>query len=132
MPCRTRWSRSSRSSPSCRAGIDPESRPPRAFDDVRRLIEVFLQRNVPDENELLVGWWNGGPKRFQGDVHEDLLYDPAFRRAVAERVATGGTTSLDTRWGEVSVTVQPARDRQTRGRSWWPASSRTSTGRCAR
>ena len=96
-------------------GIDPGSRPPRAFDDVRRLIEVFLQRNVPDENELLVGWWNGGPKRFQGDVHEDLLYDPAFRRAVAERVATGGSTSLDTRWGEVSVTVQPARDRQTRG-----------------
>jgi two-component system OmpR family sensor kinase len=97
------------------AGIDPETAQP--FTDVRRLIRLFLQRNVPDDDELLLGYWDGKPQVASGSRHaETFSRHQPFLDMVRELVATGGTARLPTaQWGEVVVTVQPVRDRTTSG-----------------
>jgi signal transduction histidine kinase len=91
-------------------GIDPRARPVQGFDDVRTLIRTYLLRNVPDDDELLVGYWDGRPQVVSDPLHRALVFAPDFRAAVAARLESGGTGRLETRWGEVIVTVQPARD----------------------
>lgn len=77
------------------------------FASIPELLEGFLLRNVPDDDELLVGWVGDGPiARFPGD---DLVDDPAFRSAAAPLVTAGGTAYLDTDRGEVRITSQPVR-----------------------
>lgn len=77
------------------------------FGSIPDLLEGFLVRNVPDDDELLVGWVGDRPiARFPGD---DLVDEPAFRDAAAPLVAAGGTTYLDTAEGEVRITSQPVR-----------------------
>jgi two-component system, OmpR family, sensor kinase len=96
-------------------GIDPETRPVQGFNDIRTLIEVFLLRNVPDENELLVGYWDGAPRVASESAHRDLVRDAGFLRVVEERLERGGTDRVATEWGEVVVTVQPVVDQQRAG-----------------
>jgi two-component system, OmpR family, sensor kinase len=96
-------------------GIDPEARPVQGFNDIRTLIEVFLLRNVPDENELLVGYWDGAPRVTSDTAHQALIRRPGFLTVVEQRLETGGTESIDTTWGEVVVTVQPVVDQQRAG-----------------
>jgi two-component system, OmpR family, sensor kinase len=96
-------------------GIDPEARPVQGFNDIRTLIEVFLLRNVPDENELLVGYWDDAPRVTSESPHRDLIRDAGFIRVVEQRLEAGGTDSIDTAWGEVVVTVQPVVDQQRAG-----------------
>ncbi len=96
-------------------GIDPRARPVRGFTDVPTLIRTFLERNVADNDELLVGWWDGGPRVVSDQAHEALVYLPEFVDLVEQRVADGGTGRIDTAWGEVVVTVQPVRDRTQTG-----------------
>lgn len=96
-------------------GVDPEARPVQGFTDIRTLIRTFLLRNVPDSDELLVGWWDGGPKVVSDELHEPLVYHPGFVRLVEDRIDRGGTGRIDTRWGEVVVTVQPVSDQARTG-----------------
>lgn len=59
-------------------GNDPETARP--FADVRRLLEVFLSRNVPDSDELLLGYVEGDPAPTSATRAEDprlrLLDEP--------------------------------------------------------
>lgn len=96
-------------------GIDPTARPVRGFNDVRTLVETFLLRNVPDDDELLIGYWNGAPRVVSDTEHKPLIDLPAFLTIVEGRLDTGGTDRLDTEWGEVVVTVQPVRDPRRQG-----------------
>lgn len=96
-------------------GLDPAARPARGFTDIRRLVEVFLERNVPDDDELLVGYWDGAPKLRSEGTHPELLTAPEFLGVVEARLVRGGTDRIDTRWGEVVVTVQPVSDQQRTG-----------------
>ena len=41
-------------------GVDPATG--RSFDPVSRLLKTAMQRNVPDEHEALLAFWNGGPQ----------------------------------------------------------------------
>ncbi|HEX6246654.1 MAG TPA: HAMP domain-containing sensor histidine kinase [Nocardioidaceae bacterium] len=91
-------------------GVDPDARPVQGFTDIRTLIEVFLQRNVPDENELMVGYWDGEPRVISETEHTRLIRHPDFLRVVDARLGSGGTERISTEWGEVVVTVQPVRD----------------------
>lgn len=86
-------------------GQGPAAQP---FDDVRLLVQAYLQRNVPDDDELLVGYWDGAPQYASDEV--PLLRSPAFLAAVEDRLDNGGSTNLETGSGEVVVTVQPVRD----------------------
>ena len=96
-------------------GFDPRTREP--FTSVDRLIRLFLKRNVPDDDEMLVGYLGGEPKVRSENRHaeEFMTYRP-FQSLVDQRQSRGGTQRLETDdWGTVIVTVQPISDRTTSG-----------------
>ncbi len=90
-------------------GLDPETG--RRFADVEPLARTFLSRNVPDDDELLVGWWDGAP-RIASPRADPLTGDPEFVRFLEGRIATGGSTLYSSpTYGELMVTVQPVSGR---------------------
>jgi two-component system OmpR family sensor kinase len=95
-----------------RDGIDPETGGP--FTSVSRLLDTFLVRNVPDDDEMLVGYWDDRFVERTPHRHgSDVIGSRAFESAVDELLPEGGTTEglhLPGA-GEYWVTVQPVRDR---------------------
>ncbi|NYJ00978.1 signal transduction histidine kinase [Nocardioides thalensis] len=91
-------------------GIDP--RTGRPFD-VPSLLFTFLERNVPDNDELLVGWVEDAPEYWF--PRDDLVADPAFRATAEPLVTEGGSAYLDTARGEVRITSQPVRQGKVTG-----------------
>jgi two-component system OmpR family sensor kinase len=91
-------------------GVDPETG--NSFRTIERLVEEFLVRNVPARSELLVGVWDGRLQTSSASRRAGLATDPDFEEAVLDRVETGGTTKVDTGWGEVYVEVLPLRDEE--------------------
>jgi two-component system, OmpR family, sensor kinase len=83
--------------------------PGQALSGVAAVITDYLAQNLPADNEMLVGYWDGAAKRRQGSAHPQLTVEPAFRDAVLARLDRGGATTMDSPWGEVAVTVQPVR-----------------------
>ena len=55
-----------------RVGRDPDTGRP--YSDITVLIEAYLSRNVPDDDELLVGWWDGKPQQEQGLAKNSALH----------------------------------------------------------
>lgn len=95
-----------------RRGRDPETA--RAFDNPETLIRLFLRRNVPNDDEMLVGWWNGRPQvSSAGSAHPDLVRDPAFLALGEQRLDNGGSQVLELDYGDVLVTVVPVRNSST-------------------
>jgi signal transduction histidine kinase len=92
-------------------GINPETGAP--FTSVRDVLDLFLRRNVPADDELLVGWVGDGP--VMQSPEDPLSVDPDFREAASPLVTAGGTTRLDTAAGEVMITSQPVRRGKQRG-----------------
>lgn len=90
----------------------------RGFTDVQRLLEVFLSRNVPDDDEMLVGYAAGEAKlRTRNRYGEEVLTDPAYRRLLDSLLTEGGFRTLDSaRFGEVWVTVVPIQTETGEGR----------------
>lgn len=89
-------------------GVDPTTAEP--FTSAKDLLYVFLQRNVPTEDEILVGWVGDRARYESAGKHPDLTTEPGFATAVRGLVATGGETTIDTTYGAVLVTVQPVRE----------------------
>lgn len=84
-------------------GVNPDTGEP--FEDASQMIRLFLSRNVPDDDELLVGWWAGAPR--VRSPSDDLTDDPSFRDTVTELAGEGGSRRLQIpERGEVLVTVQ--------------------------
>lgn len=81
--------------------------------DVRSLLTTFLSRNVPDEDELLVGWVDGGPAL--ASEQDPLVSDPDFAAAAEPLVEGGGTARIDTGRGAVRITSQPVTHGDVRG-----------------
>jgi len=74
-------------------------------------------RNVPDDDEMFIGYWRGKPRVVTGTRYARTFpyYDP-FLDLAHRRLANGGTSRLQTeQWGEVIVTVQPVSNNSTRG-----------------
>ncbi|MDN4161848.1 sensor histidine kinase [Nocardioides abyssi] len=93
-------------------GIDPTTGEP--FASVRDLLRLFLERNVPDDDEVLVAWVGDRPVyRFPRD--DELYRDPRFLDAVRPLVTTGGSTRIDTPQGRALVATQPVRQRTPAG-----------------
>jgi two-component system OmpR family sensor kinase len=97
------------------SAVDPETG--EAFDDVARLLNVFLIRNVPDDDEMLVGYVTGQRTlRTPNRYGQEVLDDPAYREAFAALSDQGGTRTLTTKaFGEVWVTVVPVRNKRGEG-----------------
>jgi len=97
------------------SAVDPENGRP--IDDADRLLEVFLQRNVPDDDELLVRYEGTEPRfRTRNEYGSEVLVDPAYVAAVEPLLDEGGTSVLEgTAFGEVWVTAVPVRNNVSRG-----------------
>ncbi len=89
----------------------------RPFDDVERVLEVFLTRNVPDDDEMLVGYVDGArTQRTANRYGQEFLDESAYLHALEERADDGGTTIIDSEaFGEVWVTLVPVRNAQGQG-----------------
>lgn len=92
---------------------DPQTRKP--FTSAERVMTVFLQRNLPDENEALFAFGPTGGPSYQGDGIPDLQRSAEFRRAVDDLRTRGGTRTVHAAGHEYRVAVQPVSD--TRGDS---------------
>lgn len=89
-----------------RTGVDPRTRKP--FADLTALMRVFLQRNVPSDEEVLAGWVGDRPTATlvlsdRGSIADD----PAVVEAVNARLTTGGDARVQTPAGDILVSVQP-------------------------
>jgi len=94
-------------------GTDPETGQP--FRSAERLLRLFIQRNVPDDDEMLVIYppGSGRPTARTPNRNGDLiLQEGAYREAVDDLTATGGTRVLGDfePYGETWVTVVPVRE----------------------
>lgn len=89
----------------------------RPFDDVKSVLRVFLTRNVPDDDEMLVGYVEGARSlRTDNRYGQEFLDEPAYLRALEERSDSGGTTIIESQtFGEVWVTLVPVRNGQDQG-----------------
>ena len=95
------------------AGNDPATAKP--FTSVEALIELYLERNVPDDDELLLGYWDGEARRASVTRHPELIEDSGFLDLIARRIRSGGSERLDREYGEVVVTVAPVSNSETDG-----------------
>lgn len=94
-------------------GIDPTTGEP--FASVEALLVLFLQRNIPDDDEVLVGWFDQDVQLYSPRADEGLVEDPAFRARIAPLAETGGSTILTLPGhGELLVASQPVRTRSAR------------------
>lgn len=89
------------------------------FRDVQRLLEVFLSRNVPDDDEMLVGYAEGDATLRTRNRHgEDVLEDPAYRSELERLIEDGGFGTLQhDRYGEIWLTVVPMQTQDAAGRT---------------
>lgn len=92
-------------------GTDPETGEP--FASTEALLELFLARNVTDDDEMLVvysgsNFLDATPNRFG----RPILDEPEYRAVVSSRLETGGTQVFESpRYQEVWVTVLPVDNR---------------------
>jgi signal transduction histidine kinase len=99
-------------------GVDPETG--EAFEDIERLLRLFMQRNVTDDDEMLVIYVDGQARQASpNQFGQAILDDPAYRQAIDRLGRRGGTEVIDSaRYNEVWVTrvnVEDARSASTSG-----------------
>lgn len=88
-----------------------------AFADVGSLLNVFLSRNVPDDDEMLVGYVVGQQTiRTANRYGQEVLDDPAYQRIIDDLTGVGGTRTLDSsEFGEVWISLVPVRNNRDEG-----------------
>jgi two-component system OmpR family sensor kinase len=97
-------------------GFEDFARQNRALDP-QAVIRLNLASNVPSPDELSLGFWDAEPQLVSdGSAHRELadLPDPTLVEAVDGLVATGGgTTDIETAYGDAIVVVKPVRSEGT-------------------
>lgn len=94
-------------------GRDPATGQP--FSSVEALIDLFLSRNVPDDDEALIGFWDGRARLQSESPHEEFARSPELSAVVMRRLDSGGTERIASRYGEVVVTIVPVSNSETTG-----------------
>ena len=85
-------------------GADPETGQP--FASTQRLLRVFLERNVPSDDELFIGWLGSRP-RFQSTSRHDVSTDLDLVQLIRDNLSEGRSLRTDSSAGELLVTMQP-------------------------
>ena len=94
-------------------GVDPSTG--ERFD-VSGLIRLFLERNVPRDDEMLVGYVDGQVRFTSASPpHPGLVDDRDFLALVARRMGNGGGERLEKPYGDVLVNVVPVRGTTSEG-----------------
>ena len=86
-------------------GTDPDTGQP--FTSADRLLTVFLERNLPDANEMLFIFPLDGLPRYQGQTDRQLQRSTELVSLVQGLEATGGTRTLQVGSTTYRVAVQP-------------------------
>ena len=86
-------------------GDDPQSGRP--FATALRLLDLYLERNVTDDDEMLVRYVDGEvPRHTPNQFGEAILTEPEYEAVVEELRGTGGTRVYESpRYDEVWVTA---------------------------
>ncbi|NRQ50304.1 sensor histidine kinase [Aeromicrobium stalagmiti] len=84
---------------------DPATRKP--FTSAERLLEVFLERNLPDDNEELFAFPASGRPTYQGEYDARLQRSTVFPALVKRLSEGGGTETLSVDGHAYRVAVQP-------------------------
>ncbi len=92
-------------------GVDPDTG--EAFESLERLMRVYLSRNVPSDNELMAGYWDGALR--VASRRDDLLRDPRFQSAVDRAVERRKPQTLQSEYGQVYLDALPVRDPRAEG-----------------
>ncbi|GAB3196996.1 HAMP domain-containing sensor histidine kinase [Nocardioides hungaricus] len=86
----------------------------RPFADVDEMLTLFLRNNVPDDNELLISWVDGGPVG-QSPIVTEVTESTWIAGVVNPLVATNGSTELDSAAGRLQIDVQSVRQGRSTG-----------------
>ncbi|MDF1604176.1 HAMP domain-containing sensor histidine kinase [Nocardioides sp. YIM 152315] len=86
-----------------RRGVNPETGRP--FATPEAMVRLFFQRNVPDDNELLIGWWDDGV-RAQSPEWDAISGSTWIADAVRPLIADNGSTTVGSEFGDLEVDVQ--------------------------
>ncbi|MBB3044084.1 sensor histidine kinase [Nocardioides soli] len=86
-------------------GVNPDTGRP--FASAEEMVRLFFERNVPDDDEYLVGWWDGA---VNGKSPGRLPLSRAELNAViGPLVADNGTATVDSPDGRLQVDTQSVR-----------------------
>lgn len=77
------------------------------YTSTAALLRDTLRRNVPNEDELILGFWDGQIKESLPGAHTELANDPDFEELIAEMATDGDIREVNTRFGDVRVAVKP-------------------------
>ncbi|VXB30138.1 ATP-binding protein [Aeromicrobium sp. 9AM] len=88
---------------------EPDPQTQRRFASADRLLEVFLERNLPDDNEELFAFPTSGTPKYQGEYDATLQKSAAFPALVEQLKEKGGTRTLEIDSRTYRVAVQPVR-----------------------
>ena len=84
-------------------GENPDTNKP--FPSVGSMLDTFLARNVPDENEILVSWYDGRPQ--YANPKSSFVSTPLFTKTVEGLIDSNGSTHVEIPgYGDALVTVQ--------------------------
>jgi signal transduction histidine kinase len=84
------------------------------FASVREMLKLFLQRNVPDDNELLISWVDGAPTG-QSPSWDAITRSDWIADTVNPLVPTNGSTEVASEFGDLLVSVQSVQQGQQTG-----------------
>ena len=86
---------------------EPDPRTQQPFTSADRVLEVFLERNLPDAHEQLFAFPSSGKPTVQGDADPVLQRSAEFPALVASLATDGGSRTLHLGGREYRVAVQP-------------------------
>ncbi|MDQ3484613.1 MAG: HAMP domain-containing protein [Actinomycetota bacterium] len=77
------------------------------YATTKALLTAELRNNVPNDDELILAFWDGAIQRRIPGPHDDLVNDPDFEKLIADMATDGGMREVETRFGDVRVAVKP-------------------------
>jgi len=84
-------------------GVNPATGEP--FESPQAMVRQFMESNVPDDNELLIGWWDDRVQA-QSPRWNEISRSAWFPDAVRPLLADNGTTTVDSPYGDLEIATQ--------------------------
>ncbi|MCW2765859.1 MAG: ATP-binding region, ATPase domain protein [Nocardioides sp.] len=95
-----------------KGGLNPDTGAP--FTNVGDMLDTFLLRNVPGDNEILISWYDGGPRKTF--PKNDFAGSDLLDQTVRPLIGTNQTVRLHIpHYGEAMITVQSVRSPKSQG-----------------
>lgn len=97
-----------------KAGVNRETGVP--FTGVGDMLDTFLSRKVPGDDEVLVSWYDGRPQQVSPREGRELARSPLFQDTLRPMIGSNGSTRIEIPdYGDAVVTVQTVTDHHDQG-----------------